>query len=266
MSAIVIILLVVTGLVAGVISGMTGASGVMIVIPVLSTLLGFPVYAAIGTSLMADVIQSIPISYAYHRAKNLAIKDGMWLAVGSILGAQIGAHNVVLISENILMIGLSLFMVILGVQMWREGNVRSRAGGVKESSFALPRLIQRQPERNIIIGIFGVLLGLMTGFFGAGGGIMIFLVLFFVLRLSLKKSIGTAAFIMIITALSGAIGYFFEGNVNWLAGLIIGGSAAVGGYTSAYIANNVDDQMLGKIVGVIFIVVAIMMLAIRFAL
>jgi uncharacterized membrane protein YfcA len=85
-------------------------------------------------------------------------------------------------------------------------------------------------------------------------------------RLSLKKSIGTAAFIMIITALSGAIGYFFEGNVNWLAGLIIGGSAAVGGYTSAYIANNVDDQMLGKIVGVIFIVVAIMMLAIRFAL
>lgn len=260
-----LVVLIITGFVAGVISGMTGASGVMIVIPILATVFGLPIYVAIGTSLMADVIQSIPISYAYYRAKNLALREGLWVGLGSILGVQVGAHEVSIFPEELLLLGLVLAMAFLGIKMWRQRHKRPE-DLANARQLPMPHILKTDHGRIGVALVLGFLLGLMTGFFGAGGGILIFMVLYFVLNVSLKASIGTGAFVMIITAASGFTGYYLEGNVNILIGAIIGASAAVGGYSSAYIANRIGDQILSKVIGAAFIIIALIIFAIRFAL
>lgn len=251
--------LIIMGLFSGVASGMTGASGVMVMIPFLTTFMGFPIFIAVGTSLMADVISSVPISYTYYKNRNLDFKAGLLLAFGAVLGAQLAVGNLALIPENVVVLGISLAMVGLGLRMWRDG-VRTT---FEPPQWKVPAILEHSIGRMVASVVMGIVLGLMTGFFGAGGGILIFLVLYFILRIPLKAAIGTAAFVMIASSLSGAVGHWRIGNLDWQTGLIIGVSATVGGVISAYLANKVDESYLSRVVGVLFIVLAIVMLGIR---
>lgn len=251
--------LVVMGIFSGVVSGMTGASGVMVMIPLLTTFFGFPIVAAVGTSLLADVISSGPISYTYYKNKNLDIKTGLLLGLGAVVGAQVASGQVTRLPEDLIVLGIGIAMVFIGLRMWRDGIRRDFDAPVWKQ----PKWFNEVPGRWIVGVVLGFLLGIMTGLFGAGGGILIFLVLYFLLRVDLKAAIGTAAFVMIMSSLSGAIGYWRLGNLDLRAGLIIGVAATIGGVLSAFLANRVDEGRLAKVVGTIFILLAVIMLGIR---
>jgi len=68
--------------------GIMGGSGVMVVVPMLTLLLSFPVHTAIGTSLLIDVIATVVTSFIYCRHQHLYIKPGLWIGLGSVIGAQ----------------------------------------------------------------------------------------------------------------------------------------------------------------------------------
>jgi hypothetical protein len=254
-----ILTLIVMGVFSGVVSGMTGASGVMIMIPLLTTFFGFPIFVAIGTSLMADVISSGPISFTYHKNKNLDIKTGLLLGGGALLGAQAAVKNISFLPEDWVVFGIALFMVGLGLRMWRDGFRKD----FEPPRWKQPAFLTHPVWRSVTCLVLGFSLGLMTGFFGAGGGIIIFIVLYFLLRIDLKTSIGTAAFVMIMSSLSGAIGHWTIGNLDWQTGLIIGAAATFGGVMSAYLANKTGEQFLSRVIGVLFILLALVMLGIR---
>jgi len=71
--------------------GLTGASGVVVVVPLLTVLMGFSMHAAIGTSLFVDVITPLFVAWSYYKNGNVDIKSGLWLALGAIVGAQVGS-------------------------------------------------------------------------------------------------------------------------------------------------------------------------------
>lgn len=265
MSIINIVILITGGLFTGIVSGMTGASGVMVVIPLLTLVFGMTVLPSIGTSLMVDVLVALPIAWVYYRHGNTDLYAGMWIAVGAVLGAQVGALEVVNISSDILIIGLTIFMVFLGGRMWYQGTTKTHHVSTDRDAFEyLPAALCSWSGRASISLVLGFLLGLLTGFFGAGGGILVFLLLYFVLRLPLKIAIGTASLIMIITAASGMIGYFAQDNIDLVKGLLIGIAAAIGGSISAVIANKIPDTVLARGVGTIFIIVGFVMLGVHF--
>lgn len=253
------LILIIAGIFSGVVSGATGASGVMIMIPFLTTFFGFPLYVAVGTSLLADLISSVPISYTYFRNRNVDVFTGLLLGGGAILGTTLAVGNLQIFPEELIVFGIALFMVGLGFRLWRDGVKKE----YRPESFPEFKIFKDARVRMITSVIVGVFLGFLTGYFGAGGGILIFLVLYFLLRLNLKKSIGTAAFVMIVSSLSGVIGHGSLGNINVSAGLIIGCSAAIGGVLSAILANRLDEAYLSKIVGGIFVVLAVIMLGVR---
>lgn len=254
-----IAVLIIMGIFSGVVSGMSGASGVMVMIPLLTTFFGFPVIIAIGTSLMADVISSIPIAYTYYRHKNVEIKTGLLLGLSAMLGAQVASEQVTRVPESLVVMGISLAMIFLGLRMWRDGIHRE----LKAPAWEQPEFLKHGVSRMVVSLVIGFLLGIMTGLFGAGGGILIFLVLYFLFRESLKSAIGTAAFVMIMSSLSGAIGFWRLGNLDLRSGLIIGAAATAGGMLSAYLANHVDEGKLSKITGSLFIILAVIMLGVR---
>ncbi len=250
------ILLILIGLVTGSLTGFTGASGVLIVVPLINIFLGFSIHESIGTSLMVDVIASIAVSYTYYRHGNTDLKHGIWVALGSIIGAQFGAFYVVRIPGPLLGLSFGLGLVIMGIMLMvrKKGQDEDR----------LRRIRFRSEWMRIVAAVLlGFVLGLMTGFFGAGGGFSIFLVLYFILEFPIKKAVGTSTLIMIITALSGAVGYGLNGNIRVGPGLLVGISAVVGGIISAGLANRADERQLTVVVSGLFIILGIAMITIR---
>lgn len=248
------------GLLSGIVSGMTGASGVMILIPVLTSFFGYSLFQAIGTSLMADIISSPFIAYTYHRNKHLDIKSALWLIIGAIIGAQAGVEGTHIFPDVWVLIAFSLFIFGLGVKFLYDGSLQNFRENTRDKHTWLQNTSQR-----IIIGlVLGFLLGVMTGIFGAGGGILYFLILHFVLQLDLKTSIGTAAFAMIASSISAAWGHWQIGNLNMETGLILGAAAAMGGVFAGHIATHTSEKNLSTAVGLVFIALAIVMVVMRF--
>lgn len=85
------IALILIGIFTGTITSLIGSSGVMIIVPLLSMFFGLSIHMAIGTSLMVDVIASITVAYNYYKNGNVDLKPGMWIAIGSLGGSQVGA-------------------------------------------------------------------------------------------------------------------------------------------------------------------------------
>lgn len=252
--------LILLGLFVGMITGVTGASGVLVLVPVLSTFFDLPLPVILGTSLFVDVIASISVSIAYARAKNLDIKGVVWILVGSLFGAQIGSYFMISISGVFIMTVLSICMVIFGRKMWQSGFDQYGS-----PSMTIPEKFSKYFRTPLGMILSGFLIGLTTGIFGAGGGLTIFVVLYSFLKFPIKKAIGTSSFIMLLTALSGVVGYAENNNLDWKFGLIVGISAAVGGAFSSVLANRMNEKFLAKLIGVFFVFLALVMLVLKVA-
>ena len=107
----------------------------------------------------------------------------------------------------------------------------------------------------------GVLIGFICGFVGAGGGMMLLLVLTSVLGYELKTAVGTSVFIMTFTALTGAVSHFYIGgkpNFPIMIACVI--STLVFAQLGAKWANSANVKMLNRVTGILLCVLGMVML------
>ena len=94
----------------------------------------------------------------------------------------------------------------------------------------------------------------MTGIFGAGGGVMILIILTFVLEYEVHTAVGTSVLIMIFTALSGGMSHFIvESSVPFVTLGASGLGGIAGAFLAARYANLVSQRRLSKVIGLTFI-------------
>ena len=112
--------------------------------------------------------------------------------------------------------------------------------------------------------IMGSLVGFICGFIGAGGGMMMLLVLTSVLGYELKTAVGTSVFIMTFTALTGSISHFVIGGMPDLWCLIICiVSTLLWARIAAVLANKAKPATLNRVTGIILTVLGIVILAVN---
>jgi uncharacterized membrane protein YfcA len=245
------------GLGTGLVVGITGASGVLLVVPLLTIIMGMDMHTAIGTSLFVDVIASVIVSISYYRHGSVNMRAALWLAIGAILGAQAGAHfSNLVISAKILNIGFLAFLFIMAISMFFK---RDQPSG-EEKAHRLAEMNWR--NRLITLGI-GLILGINSGLFGAGGGMAFFLVLLIILKYPTRLAIGTSTAIMALTAISGTVGYAIHGSVDYSVGVIIAVAAVITGLASARLAHKIPEKILNRLVGIIFAAIGIMMIVLQ---
>jgi uncharacterized membrane protein YfcA len=254
--------LLLIGFITGLVTGVTGSSGVAVIVPLLALFLGVQVHEAIGVSLMVDIIASAVIAFTYYQHDHLRLGSGIWIGAGSVLGAQVGAVFAQYIPENNLGALFGLFMLLTGAIMWRR---RTGTSGLSER-LGLDHLlaeIQLLPDIPVAVTL-GFVIGIGTGLIGAGGGLMILLVLVFVMNFELHVAVGTSTLIMALTASSGAIGYAMQDSVEVWDGLVAGGGAALGGMLSALLANHVAESALNRIISLFFLSFGLVMSIVYF--
>jgi uncharacterized membrane protein YfcA len=118
MSITTILILIVIGLAAGVLSGFAGVGGGVIIIPALIMLLGMTQFEAQGTSL-AMMIPPIGILAAinYYKDGYINWKYALILAVFFVVGGYLGSKLALTISQSMVKKGFAVFIILVGVKM-----------------------------------------------------------------------------------------------------------------------------------------------------
>jgi len=137
MDPLLMLVAFVVGLVAGMVTGFTGGSGVVVVVPLLSLFCGLSVHSAIAASLFVDTLASLAVTYVYLRNGRVEVRDGLVIGLSSIAGAQAGALIASATSESRISRSFGIFTIVLGFMMMR----RSRGRGCSPETSHGSRLI-----------------------------------------------------------------------------------------------------------------------------
>ena len=201
-----LIVCIVAGLGAGLGTGLAGLSAAAVVSPMLITFLHMPAYQAIGIALASDVLASGVSAWTYKKNKNIDIRHGVIMLISVLIFTLVGSFVSSLV-PNGTMGGFSKGMTLLvGLKFMIRPIMTTKEVQANKS--------EEQKIRQSIL--CGVLIGFICGFVGAGGGMMLLLVLTSVLGYELKTAVGTSVFIMTFTALTGAVSHFAIGGApDW---------------------------------------------------
>ena len=110
----------------------------------------------------------------------------------------------------------------------------------------------------LILVVIGLLAGLLSGFVGVGGGIIIVPALVYMLGFSQHQAQGTSLFVLSIpVVILATMNYWKTGNVNWKFGLIIALTFVVGGYIGSKLSLRMSPGFIKFLFGILMAYVSI---------
>ena len=232
----------IAGIGAGLGTGFAGMSAAAVISPMLITFLGIPAYQAVGIALASDVLASAVSTKQYWKNKNIDVKNGIVMMISVLCFTLVGSF-VASIVPNAVMGNFSMVMtLLLGIKFIVKPVMTTKEK--METVSKKKRFIQSI--------ICGTIIGFICGFIGAGGGMMMLLILTSVLGYELKTAVGTSVFIMTFTALTGAISHFSIGGIPDLASLVFCVlSTLLFARIAAKFANKAEPKKLNRVTGVI---------------
>lgn len=243
------------GMGAGLGTGFAGMSAAAVITPMLVTFLGMPAYSAVGIALASDVLASAVSAWTYHKNKNLDIKNGIVMMISVLVFTMVGSWVSSMV-PNTTMGSFSTFMtLILGIKF-----IVKPVMATKESMAAV------DPKKRVIQSILcGAMIGFICGFVGAGGGMMMLLILTSVLGYELKTAVGTSVFIMTFTALTGSVSHFaIDGAPDWLVLVLCVVFTFIWARIAAKFANKASAITLNRATGVVLVVLGVVILGFNF--
>lgn len=249
-----IIIYIIAGLGAGIGTGLAGLSAAAVISPMLITFLEFQAYEAVGIALASDVLASAISAYTYGKNKNLDIKNGLIMLCAVLVFTAVGSYVGSLV-ENNTMGSFSVFMTFfLGIKFIIKPVMTTKEQNTSKT-------VKQKIIQSILCGI---IIGMICGFIGAGGGMMMLLILTSVLGYELKTAVGTSVFIMTFTALTGAVSHMVIGGMPDIKALVVCILATlVGARVSALFANRAEPKVLNRVTGVVLAILGLAMILVK---
>ena len=106
--------------------------------------------------------------------------------------------------------------------------------------------------------VIGLLAGVLSGFMGVGGGVIMIPLMIVLLGFSQHEAQGTSLAVLAIpVTFLAAYNYYTEGHVNWKFAIIIALAFVVGGYLGSKFAVSIDQNILKKVFAVILVIAAV---------
>ena len=240
------------GMGAGLGTGFAGMSAAAVITPVLVTFLKMDAYQAVGIALASDVLASAISAYEYGKNRNLDIRNGLVMMVSVLAFTMVGSWISSRVNNQV-MGGASVFMtMILGIKFIVKPVMTT-----KESMQAVSA-----GKRVVQSVVCGVIIGFICGFIGAGGGMMMLLILTSVLGYELKTAVGTSVFIMAFTAFTGSMSHFaIGGTPDWTVLALCVLFTLLWARITAKFANKATPATLNRATGIVLLVLGIVVLA-----
>ena len=240
------------GMGAGLGTGFAGMSAAAVISPMLITFLDMDPYMAVGIALSSDVLASAISAYTYGKNKNLDVRNGLIMMVSVLTFTVIGSYIASLVPPATMGSFSVCMTFLLGIKFIVKPVMTT-----KETMLAVSA-----KKRAVQSVVCGVIIGFICGFVGAGGGMMMLLILTSVLGYELKTAVGTSVFIMAFTAFTGAISHFaIGGTPDWTVFTLCVVFTLIWARVAAVFANKATPKTLNRATGIVLVVLgAVVML------
>jgi uncharacterized protein len=110
----------------------------------------------------------------------------------------------------------------------------------------------------LILLLIGLFAGILSGFVGVGGGVLIVPALVFFLGLSQHEAQGTSLFVLAMpVVILAVLNYAKSNNVNWTYGAVIATTFVIGGYFGSKLSLKLSPGLVKFVFGLIMAYVSI---------
>jgi uncharacterized membrane protein YfcA len=243
-----IVLTLIFGVVVGLALSLVGGGGSILTVPILIYALGESVRLATGTALAIVGANALVGAWAHQRAGRVDLSVALSFGGAGLLGALWGSWLNHLAPARVVLLGFAVLMLAAALAM-----LRGRLGGGPSAA--------AQPRRSWRIVLAGLAVGVLTGFFGVGGGFLIVPALVLVLGLPMREAVGTSLAIIAINSAAALAGHLRFGGIDVRITLLFIAGGAAGSLLGSRFAGRIDEQRLRAGFAGMIVVVALYMLA-----
>lgn len=234
--------LILLGFAAGILGSMIGLGGGIVVVPIL-TFLGFPPTAAASNSLFAALSNAVASTISYSKQKRIEVSLGLKLGLLSIPGTILGALVSTDVTPDVFKILFGFVLIASAAYIFLRKKIETK---------------EKTLSKQIMIFSIGAsfFAGIISAFFGIGGGIIFVPLMVVGMGMSMKRAAPTSQLILFFSSLSGVISHSLLGHPDFIqAGFLALGSFA-GGLVGARLSIDIKERYLQIIVSVVILVAA----------
>ena len=113
----------------------------------------------------------------------------------------------------------------------------------------------------LVLVLIGIASGILSGFVGVGGGIIIVPAFIFLLGMNQLNAQGTSLFVLLLPiGILAAMNYWKAGQINWIYGLIVSLAFVAGGYFGSKLALRISPNLVRLIFGIIMVFISFKLL------
>ena len=205
--------------------GLFGGGGSILAVPLMVYVVGVPVaHLAIGTSAIAVAANAASNLVAHARRGNVIWRCAIMYTLAGVLGAFAGSLLGKAMDGDRLLFLFALLMAVVGVLMFR-GRVNAGTPGATCNREKAPKVLG-----------YGGMTGLLSGFFGIGGGFLIVPGLVASTGMPMLNAIGSSLVAVTAFGLTTSISYAYSGLVDWPLAAVFVGGGMLGGLAGTRVA------------------------------
>ncbi len=257
-----LVLALVAGALIGLSLGALGGGGSILAVPVLVYVLGQSPTQATTGSLVVVGVTSLIGAISAHRAGNVLLARGVSFGAVALGGAVAGAKASSYVSEPVLLASFAALMLVVVVVMvlrLRQGKGSARVQAELDSPIiTFSPTFACQCPRALKVLITATAVGLLTGFLGVGGGLLVVPALLLALALPMKYAAGTSLVVITMTSAVALVTRAGTGlSPDWWLVLILTAASTVGAVAGTRIASRTDTHRLQIAFTALVLVVAV---------
>ncbi len=248
-------LAVVAGLLIGASLGALGGGGSILTVPALVYLLGQSAHQATTTSLMVVGTAAAVGALAHARGGRVRLKSGTTFGVLGIAGSYAGSRASAAVPASVLLAGFGLLMLAVAVMMILRRRGQAQHAQAQHAQGAVPAGGARHA---ILVGAAATGVGLITGFFGVGGGFVVVPTLVLVLGFDMPTAAGTS---LVVIAVNSAVALAARAGhggltLDWALIGVFTGAAVIGALAGGSLAGHTSPQRLSTAFTLLVLIVA----------
>lgn len=263
------------GLLVGLALGLTGGGGSIFAVPLLIYGLGVAPGAAIAISLVAVALTAASGAVEGLIRGVVERRAALILAVAGMLTAPFGVYLGRLVADNIIVVAFAVLMCVVAVRMLIRARgmpdqariVRSRIAAEAVADHGTVcrysgdgRLRLNAPCSAALL-LAGAIVGVLSGFFGVGGGFLIVPALMLITEMGIHRAVATSLLVITLVGLSGVLSTLAAGRmIDWAIAwpFIVGG--VLGMFGGRLLAQRLAGVTLQSIFALAMLAIAVFML------
>lgn len=242
MTTLQVVVGILVGFGAGVLSGLFGVGGGIITTPAINVLLGGSAIEAIATPLPVIFPTSLVGAFTYSRAGEVSFRAARWAIGPGVVGAVLGAALTERVNTHFLLFVTAILIAYTAVQVLFGKTYATRPRGSTPGwQYAA----------------VGLVAGFVSGLLGVGGGIIMVPAFTTLLGMPLKRALGTSLVTMAALVVPGTIVHAWLGHIDWAIFAALAVGVVPGARIGARIAIETREHTLRVAVGSFLLAVAV---------